>query len=116
VLREWHRAAGEGAIYAAPAPHGNGRIAREAIEKFYRRTPELSGKHSPHSWRSASSTWGRDAGLGGRPKLDANQHGAKAQELNVSMAELIPKPYQGVVSWTSDLSVETRWTSAVGSN
>ena len=62
LLREWHRADGDGAIYAAPAPHGDGPITREAIEKFYRRTLELTGKHSPHSWRSVFSTWGRDAG------------------------------------------------------
>jgi integrase len=62
LLREWHRADGVGAIYAAPAPHGDGPITREAIEKFYRRTLELTGKHSPHSWRSVFSTWGRDAG------------------------------------------------------
>jgi integrase len=62
LLREWHRADGDGAIYAAPAPHGDGPITREAIEKFYRRTLELAGKHSPHSWRSVFSTWGRDAG------------------------------------------------------
>jgi integrase len=62
LLREWHRADGDGAIYVAPAPHGEGPITREAIEKFYRRTLELTGKHSPHSWRSAFSTWGRDAG------------------------------------------------------
>ena len=61
LLREWHRADGDGAIYAAPAPHGDGPITREAIEKFYRRTLELAGKHSPHSWRSVFSTWGRDA-------------------------------------------------------
>ena len=62
LLREWHRADGDGATYAAPAPHGDGPITREAIEKFYRRTLELTGKHSPHSWRSVFSTWGRDAG------------------------------------------------------
>jgi integrase len=62
LLREWRRADGDGAIYAAPAPHGDGPITREAIEKFYRRTLELVGKHSPHSWRSVFSTWGRDAG------------------------------------------------------
>jgi integrase len=62
LLREWHRADGDGAIYVAPAPHGEGPITREAIEKFYRRTLELTGKHSPHSWRSVFSTWGRDVG------------------------------------------------------
>ena len=35
LLREWHRADGDGAIYAAPAPHGDGPITREAIAAFF---------------------------------------------------------------------------------
>ena len=35
---------------------------REAVEKFYRRGLKLTGKHSPHSWRSVLSTWANDAG------------------------------------------------------
>ena len=35
---------------------------REAVEKFYRRTLDLSRKHSPHSWRAVLSTWANDAG------------------------------------------------------
>jgi integrase len=32
------------------------------MEKFYRVTLGLAGKHSPHSWRTVFSTWARDAG------------------------------------------------------
>ncbi len=32
------------------------------MEKFYRRGLSLTGKHSPHSWRSVLSTWANDAG------------------------------------------------------
>jgi integrase len=32
------------------------------MEKFYRVTLNLVGKHSPHSWRTVFSTWARDAG------------------------------------------------------
>ena len=58
----WRREDGEDAVFVCPAPKGQGPITREAVEKFYRRTLELTGKHSPHSWRSVFSTWGRDAG------------------------------------------------------
>jgi len=61
LLLEWRRTDGDAAIYASPAPHGAGAITREAVEKFYRRTLELTGRHSPHSWRSVFSTWARDA-------------------------------------------------------
>ena len=53
---------GDGAVYVCPAPHSDGHITREAVEKFYRRTLDLSRKHSPHSWRSVLSTWANDAG------------------------------------------------------
>ena len=62
LMREWRRADGAGAIYVCPAPRGDAPITREAVEKFYRRGLKLSGKHSPHSWRSVLSTWANDAG------------------------------------------------------
>ena len=61
-MREWKRADGKDAKYICPARSGEGAITREAVEKFYRRTLNLSGKHSPHSWRSVVSTWANDAG------------------------------------------------------
>jgi integrase len=62
-LREWRRADGEDAVYVCPAPRDHAEsITREAVEKFYRRTLDLAGKHSPHSWRSVFSTIARDAG------------------------------------------------------
>jgi integrase len=64
-IREWRRIDGEEPVYAAPAPHGTGAITREAVEKFYRRTLGLTGRHSPHSWRAVFSTWARDAGKDG---------------------------------------------------
>jgi integrase len=62
LVKEWHRADGEASTYLCPAPRGEGPITREAVEKFYRRSLNLSGKHSPHSWRSVLSTWANDAG------------------------------------------------------
>ena len=62
LMREWRRADGDGATYVCPAPHGDAPITREAVEKFYRRGLKLTGKHSPHSWRSVLSTWANDAG------------------------------------------------------
>lgn len=61
-MQEWHRADGEDAMYVCPAKDGESPITREAVEKFYRRGLKLSGKHSPHSWRSVLSTWANDAG------------------------------------------------------
>ena len=62
LLREWRRTDGDDAIYVCPAPVGERHITREAVEKSYRRGLDLTGKHSPHSWRSVFSTWARDAG------------------------------------------------------
>ena len=39
-------------------------IGREAVEKVYRVTLGLDGKHSPHGWRSSFSTLARDHGFG----------------------------------------------------
>lgn len=44
-----------------PAPRGEKPITREAVEKFYRRTLKLTGRHSPHSWRSVIKTWVENA-------------------------------------------------------
>jgi integrase len=65
-LRAWRAADGPDAIYVCPAPRDESRsIVPEACEKFYRRTLDLAGKHSPHSWRSAFSTICRDHGKDG---------------------------------------------------
>lgn len=61
-MREWHRADGEQRMYMCPSPRGEASITREAMEKFYRVTLGLAGKHSPHSWRTVFSTWAADAG------------------------------------------------------
>jgi integrase len=61
-MREWKRADGETAEFVLPAPRGDGPVTREGVEKFYRRTLNLAGKHSPHSWRAVLSTWANDAG------------------------------------------------------
>ena len=53
---------GDDSTYVCPGPRGDAPITREAVEKFYRCTLKLSGKHSPHSWRSVLSTWANDAG------------------------------------------------------
>lgn len=61
-VREWKRVDGDDAIYVCPSSSGDAPITREAVEKFYRRGLKLTGKHSPHSWRSVLSTWANDAG------------------------------------------------------
>lgn len=61
-MAEWRRVDGKDALHICPAPRRDAPITREAVEKFYRRGLNLSGKHSPHSWRSVLSTWANDAG------------------------------------------------------
>ena len=61
-LRNWKNAIG-GKGYACPSPAGGKFIGRESIEKVYRVTLGLEGKHSPHGWRSAFSTLARDNGF-----------------------------------------------------
>ncbi len=49
--------------FVFPSPAGGKHIGRESIEKVYRVTLGLAGKHSPHGWRSAFSTLARDQGF-----------------------------------------------------
>ncbi len=61
-LREWKGVFGaRGFVF--PSPAGGKHIGRESIEKVYRVTLGLEGKHSPHGWRSAFSTLARDQGF-----------------------------------------------------
>lgn len=65
-IKEWRVADGKDAVYLCVAPRDDGTpVTPEGIEKFYRRTLGLVGKHSPHSWRSAFSTICREAGKHG---------------------------------------------------
>lgn len=61
-LRQWKRVMG-GKGYVFPSPIGNKHVGRESIEKVYRVTLGLNGKHSPHGWRSSFSTLARDKGF-----------------------------------------------------
>ena len=61
-LRTWRNCIG-GKGYAFPSPAGGKHIGRESIEKVYRVTLNLAGKHSPHGWRSAFATLARDEGF-----------------------------------------------------
>jgi len=60
-LRQWKSIFG-GKGYVFPSPAGGKHIGRESIEKVYRVTLGLDGKHSPHGWRSSFSTLARDNG------------------------------------------------------
>jgi integrase len=61
-LKQWRKVIG-GRGYVFPSPAGGKHIGRESIEKVYRVTLGLDGKHSPHGWRSAFSTLARDNGF-----------------------------------------------------
>jgi len=61
-LRQWQGVFGRKG-YVFPSPAGGKYIGRESIEKVYRVTLGLEGKHSPHGWRSAFSTLARDQGF-----------------------------------------------------
>jgi integrase len=62
-LRRWRSISrtAEGFVFPALTPLKH--ITREGIEKVYRVTLNLAGKHSPHGWRSAFSTLAREAGF-----------------------------------------------------
>lgn len=61
-LRQWGEVFGKRG-YLFPSPTGGKHIGRESIEKVYRVTLGLAGRHSPHGWRSALSTLARDHGF-----------------------------------------------------
>lgn len=61
-MRTW-RALTEGEGYVFPAPAGAPHLRHETLEKVYRRTLSLEGKHSVHGWRAAFSTLAKDSGL-----------------------------------------------------
>jgi integrase len=61
-LRQWQAVFGRKG-YVFPSPTGGKHIGRESVEKVYRVTLGLDGKHSPHGWRSAFSTLARDQGF-----------------------------------------------------
>lgn len=46
--------------YVFPSSAGEKHISREALEKAYRVTLDLSNRHSPHGWRSSFSTLSRE--------------------------------------------------------
>ncbi len=58
-LRTWRALIG-GKGFVFPSPVGGKHITRESLEKVYRVTLGLDGKHTPHGWRSALSTLARD--------------------------------------------------------
>lgn len=61
-LRQWASVCGrKGHVF--PSPASDKHISRESLEKVYRVTLGLEGKHSPHGWRSAFSTLARDHGF-----------------------------------------------------
>jgi integrase len=60
-LRDWRDEIGnKGFLF--PSPAGNKHITRESLEKVYRVTLKLVGKHTPHGWRSSLSTLAREDG------------------------------------------------------
>jgi len=58
-LRTWRALIG-GKGFVFPSPVGGKHITRESLEKVYRVTLGLDGRHTPHGWRSALSTLARD--------------------------------------------------------
>ncbi len=61
-LKKWKQLSGCTG-YVFPSVSGKEHVSREAIEKVYRVTLGLAGKHSPHGWRSSFSTLARDHGF-----------------------------------------------------
>lgn len=61
-LKQWGKLFGRKG-YVFPSPTGNAYISRESLEKAYRVTLNMAGKHAPHGWRSAFSTLARENGF-----------------------------------------------------
>ena len=61
-LHHWKGMVGERSS-VFPSPASGKPITREGVEKAYRVTLSLRGKHVPHGWRSAFSTLARDQGF-----------------------------------------------------
>lgn len=61
-LRQWKTIFGSKG-YLFPSPAGGKHIGCESVEKMYRETLVLKGKHVPHGWRAALSTLSRDSGF-----------------------------------------------------
>ena len=62
-LRRW-RDLNKHAAWCFPSSAGaHTHVTREGVEKLYRVTLGLAGKHSPHGWRSAFSTLARETGF-----------------------------------------------------
>ena len=61
-LQHWKRIVG-GRSFVFPSPANEKPITREGVEKAYRVTLSLRGKHVPHGWRSSLSTLARDQGF-----------------------------------------------------
>lgn len=61
-MRKWRQITG-GQGYVFPAPAGGAHLRHETLEKVYRKTLSMEGKHSVHGWRSSFSTLAKDSGL-----------------------------------------------------
>ena len=61
-LQRWREATGGRGYLFAPPFGTKPTISRESIEKVYRVTLDLAGKHSVHGWRASFSTLAKEAG------------------------------------------------------
>jgi integrase len=62
-LRDWHKVAPK-SRFVFPSPTGASRpISRESVEKAYRETLKLAGRHCPHGWRTSFASQARDHGF-----------------------------------------------------
>jgi integrase len=62
-LRRWRQDSRRSEGHVFPSPTGRPHITRESLEKVYRVTLGLGGKHSLHGWRASFSTLANDAGF-----------------------------------------------------
>jgi integrase len=62
-LREWRKVAPK-SRFVFPSPKDASRpIGRESVEKAYRETLKLDGRHCPHGWRTSLASQARDNGF-----------------------------------------------------
>lgn len=63
-LKKWQTINNKESKYLFPSKSTkSGHISKESVEKVYRVTLDLRGKHSPHGWRSSLATLASDNGF-----------------------------------------------------
>jgi len=114
-LRKWRGITG-GKGYVFPAPAGGAHLRHETLEKVYRKTLSLEGKHSVHGWRAAFATLAKDSELFSKDavNLQLDHVHDSAVALAYDRGERLQERIRLANWWDAALSKAMRGTEAVG--